>query len=837
MKIDGDLELKMRLLLVILSGIKKCGWNFVKYNFFCKNIIKKNGCYLYPFKNSIIVISKSAKLVLNGNLYINSSKYKGSKAESHFILDNNSSLTIENDTRINYGSTLHLNQNAVCTIGSMTTNVGFNLQCNKKIEIGYDCMFGRNSAVFDSSFHPTGVSSDTMEVNSEEVKIGNHVWIGAYAFVMQGSIIGDGSIIGSKAYVRGNIEAGSTIMIESDKPILSGMLWSRSMQKADLENAKKYQTNTFDTIDKNNKLDECVRLRVYDILSKNITSIDFNNCENLVSSGLVDSLGLITIVSLLEDEFGCEIPFTSVNAMNFDSVERISLMLSSVCDIELHKNDNAVEPLNLSFEQTKKPIVQLIMENAINNSSDNAIIANDKITGYGELANMIYSISKWLMQNGVQEGDRVAVQAIHEDNCIALYYAIQLIGAILVPVEKSAAQHRIKEIADDTTCKVIVSLNSDKSDMWYSYDDVRAISHNYKYDESTALCYPSIELPCEMIFTTGTTGKSKGVVMTHKHISWYAFSLAKGIEMKKDNRFLLTTPLNHAGGLRRTHLSLANGCCMVYIDGLSDLGKYFDYIEKYKVTSLYLPPVAIRVLLTRTKKELAKYKDQIDFVYSSSSPLPTGDCEELMKLLPKTRLYNAYEASETPGVSAYNYNTENALKGCLGKVNDGVEVAILTEDGIISTEANIQGQICVKSKMNMLEYYCEPKLTQEVWKDGWFISNDLGFLDESGNVYYAGRKGDVINIGGYKISPTDVEETALLSGLINECICIEAFDEFKVPFIKLLVTVNEKDNFNPAELGVFLTDRLEAYKIPRSIEIVDDIEKTFNGKINRKAYR
>ena len=307
--------------------------------------------------------------------------------------------------------------------------------------------------------------------------------------------------------------------------------------------------------------------------------------------------------------------------------------------------------------------------------------------------------------------------------------------------------------------------------------------------------------------------------------------------MKKKNRFLLTTPLNHAGGLRRTHLSLANGCCMVYMDGLSDLGKYFDYIERYKVTSLYLPPVAIRILMTRTGKELSKFKNQIDFVYSSSSPLPVGDCEELSRLLPNTRLYNAYEASETPGVSAYNYNTDNVLKNCMGKANPGVELAILLDDGSIVTTPDVQGQICVKSKMNMKEYYMEPELTKGVWKDGWFVSNDLGFMDEEGNVYYNGRKGDVINIGGYKIAPTDVEEVALLSGMINECICIEALDEFKVPYLKLLVVVPNEDKFDATALGAFLSDKLEAYKVPRKIEITDKVEKTFNGKINRKAYR
>ena len=136
----------------------------------------------------------------------------------------------------------------------------------------------------------------------------------------------------------------------------------------------------------------------------------------------------------------------------------------------------------------------------------------------------------------------------------------------------------------------------------------------------------------------------------------------------------------------------------------------------------------------------------------------------------------------------------------------------------------------------MISYVHEPELTASVVNDGWFISSDLGYLDESGNIFYAGREGDVINIGGYKIAPTEVEEVALMSGLCRECVCIESFDEYDVPFVKLLV-VTDDAGFNPRKLLMFLSDRLEAYKVPRKIETVDAVEKTFNGKIDRKVYR
>ena len=584
--------------------------------------------------------------------------------------------------------------------------------------------------------------------------------------------------------------------------------------------------------------------KVRAILEKEINGIDFNKVDSMIDDRIIDSLGLITVVSLIEDEFGCKIPFNKINAYNFNSTKKIANMILSLNDNLLNDDKNEViekkydfVTLDLDIENTKFTVVERIFNNALKSPDTIAIIANEKETSYKELAGMIYSISSFIKENGIKPNDTVVVQSVHEDTCIACYYAVHLLGAILVPVEKTATTKRISEIAKDTDSKLIISLEQGNSNIkWLEYKQLRKISHNKTFEKDIEIVFPDINQPCEMIFTTGTTGKSKGVLMSHKHISWYAYSVAKNLEMKKNNRFLLTTPLNHAGGLRRTHLSLANGCCMVYMDGMNNLDKYFEYIEKYEVTSLYLPPVAIRILLTRTGNEIGRYKNCIDFVYSSSSSLPIGDCKALAKLLPFTRLYNAYEASETPGVSMYDYNSEEVLDNtCLGKANDGVELGILDENGAFVDSPNKQGQICIKSKMNMNEYFHEKELTSSVMKNGWFVSNDLGYIDDKGRLYYCGRKGDVINIGGYKIAPTDVEEEALLSGIINECICIEDFDEYDVPYLKMLVVA--KEGFDPKKLTDFLCEKLETYKIPRKIEIVESINKTFNGKIDRKSYR
>ena len=598
------------------------------------------------------------------------------------------------------------------------------------------------------------------------------------------------------------------------------------------------------------KVSVAVREKIIQVLSEGVSGIDFEKEKQLVTNGIFDSLSLITVVGLLEEAFSCKIPFEKVNADNFNSVDGMAVML-----LEIGAQNQAAQPLEkepttssfqglgepIAFDEveTWKPIVQRILEHAQKAPDDIAVIANDHETTYREFADMIYSISVWLKAKGVKQGDHVVVQASHEVTCPACWYAIHLVGAATVPVEKTAPESRILEIATATDASFVIAkkASSTKTVSWSSYDDFYAIEHECEFTAGASIVYPDVNLTCDIVFTTGTTGKSKGVILTHRQQSLYTSVAADGYKLKKNSRFLVAAPLNHVGGIRSTHFALANGCCAVYLEGMSDLVKLFAVIEKHHVTSLFLPPASIRIIINRTGDKFSMFKHQIDFVSTGSSPLFASDCNGLRKLLPYSNLYNTYQATEVPGGTAYNYANEDFRANCIGKPVRTMDVTILTEDGRFTKEAGVEGQICAKSEMVMKGYYNEPELTRRVMKDGWFVSSDIGRFDEDGYLYYIGRKDDVINLGGYKIAPTDVENIALQSGLVHECICIEDSDDYGVPFIKLLVVVADKNRFDPKELNAVLSDKLEKYKIPRVIEAVDALIKTFNGKTDRKAYR
>ena len=144
------------------------------------------------------------------------------------------------------------------------------------------------------------------------------------------------------------------------------------------------------------------------------------------------------------------------------------------------------------------------------------------------------------------------------------------------------------------------------------------------------------------------------------------------------------------------------------------------------------------------------------------------------------------------------------------------------------------GLLAIHSDMNMQCYWHEPELTAETMADGWIYTSDLGYFDENGMIFLVGRSGDVINVGGLKVAPTEVEEAALRHESVADCVCTSADDKRMGKVVKLLVVVKDGCVFDPADIQNMLRGYLEAYKVPKYVERIDEVPRTYNGKIDRK---
>ena len=198
----------------------------------------------------------------------------------------------------------------------------------------------------------------------------------------------------------------------------------------------------------------------------------------------------------------------------------------------------------------------------------------------------------------------------------------------------------------------------------------------------------------------------------------------------------------------------------------------------------------------------------------------------LCELLPHTRLYNTFASTETGVISTYNYNDGRCLSGCLGKP--------LMHSSFHITD---EGTIACQGDTLMSGYKDEPEMTAQIMRDGTVYTADGGWIDDEGMLHITGRKDDIINVGGLKVAPQEVEEAALSHPAVRECICISHTHPILGEAPELIIVLNDGHDLNKRDISTHISKTLERYKVPLYYNTAEEIKKTPNGKLDRKAYR
>ena len=340
----------------------------------------------------------------------------------------------------------------------------------------------------------------------------------------------------------------------------------------------------------------------------------------------------------------------------------------------------------------------------------------------------------------------------------------------------------------------------------------------------------------DILYTTGTTGQSKGVMVSHRALIADAENLIAGQGFSHDLVFIINGPLNHIGSLSKIWPCIILGATILIIEGMKDLNAFFRALDtppssfllppssKLKFATFFVP-ATIRMILQFAPDRLASYAHKLDFIESGAAPLPQTDMKRLCELLPHTRLYNTYASTETGIIATYNYNDGRCMANCLGRPMPHSKI-LITPDGLIACQGDTL----------MSGYVGDPELTATVLRDDTVFTSDVGILDEEGMLHLSGRASDVINVGGFKVSPIEVEEAAMASPMVSDCICISASHPVTGRALKLLVVTPPGQKLDKRTLARYLADRLEPYKVPMLYEQVDTIARTYNGKLDRKFY-
>lgn len=484
---------------------------------------------------------------------------------------------------------------------------------------------------------------------------------------------------------------------------------------------------------------------------------------------------------------------------------------------------------------------------------------------YKEFWNMVKKAAVYLQEKGVQKGDMVVIRGAQKVEFLLGVFGVQLAGGAVCPLEKAIKDDRIMEIMNfvdsniylaekpvkNTTVNNIslkemfkVVQNNEAVTPNENTDNSENVVLNESSDSSEAVSSKEFSLPAsddlsEILFTTGTTGKSKGIEVTFGCNVAIAQNVIDSVGMEKDEIELITTPINHSLAIRRSYGAIYNGSSIVLTDGIKFVEDFFKLLDRYKITAITFVPAILEQVLKFAKDRFATYDNQFHYIQLGSAPLSETNKEILTKMFPTTRLYNTYGATESGCTVILEFSKYGHKKKCIGRTTVNTETLFVDDKrNIVEASLEKPGILAFKGKMNMRSYYKEPEITKEVMdENGVVYTNDLGYLGEDGLVYLLGRQGDVINMGGIKIAPTEIEEVAMKHEMIKDCACIPIKDEITGEAPKLFVTLNEGYQLDQKELSKYLLSKLESLKVPKTFEVIDEIPRTFNGKIIRKQLK
>ena len=330
-----------------------------------------------------------------------------------------------------------------------------------------------------------------------------------------------------------------------------------------------------------------------------------------------------------------------------------------------------------------------------------------------------------------------------------------------------------------------------------------------------------------VLHTTGTTGAAKGVMISEDAWTANAENLIDRLGFTSELLFIVCGPLGHLGSLSKIFPTLMTGGTLYLMDSLKDFGAFFSLFDlPYAKFATFLVPSSIRMLLQFAQKELAALASKIDFIETGAAPMAQHDMELLCRTLPHSRLYNTYASTETGIVCSYEFSRYGCRPGVVGRPMKHSSVRI-----------DSSGRVVCSGRTLMSGYACDPEATARVLVEGEVHTTDLGFINSDGMLCLQGRGDDIINVGGYKVNPVEVEDAAISFDSIQDCICVPAPHPVLGTAPKLLYVPSQgSEAVKPRDIAEFLRGRLESYKIPLFYEAVESIRHTYNGKPDRKAY-
>ena len=493
-----------------------------------------------------------------------------------------------------------------------------------------------------------------------------------------------------------------------------------------------------------------------------------------------------------------------------------------------------------------------------------AMIFEGRRISFEELQSRVNRLANALADLGVGAGDRVAMLQVNCNQYIEAYFAAAKLDAVFVPINYRTREDELTHMLNDAAPKAIfaggryVSLVEhcsknveslrhfitleDDVEGWHSYDALLEGAEDFERfpegddDDLTMI-----------LFTSGTTSFPKGVMLSHDSFSSYILSTVTPADPFEEDTNILTVPLYHIAGVQSVMAAIFGGRTLL-IQRQFEAKEWMELVEQEHATRAMMVPTMLKMLMDHP--EFHEHDlTSLEVITYGAAPMPVPVIRQAIKEFPGTYFINAFGQTETAAtitmlppedhvLEGDEEEIERKLKhlGSIGKPLDDVEVAIFDEDGHPVTLGET-GEIAARGARLMKGYWNQEDATTETIRGGWLFTGDLGYQDEDGYIYLAGRARDFIKRGGEMVSPEEVEQVIQSHEAVEEAAIIGVPDLDWGERVRALVVLRNGAQASEDDISEYCRQRLASFKKPESVVFCEELPRNQMGKVLKRILK
>lgn len=493
-----------------------------------------------------------------------------------------------------------------------------------------------------------------------------------------------------------------------------------------------------------------------------------------------------------------------------------------------------------------------------------AVIFEGKRFTFEQLNQRANKLASALRSRGVGAGDPVGVMQVNCSEIVEIYFACAKLGAVFVPYSYRARSDELKVIVELSEAQVIlagtryVSLVNDLREQLQNvkhYISLEGEAEGFVEYEAALAAESDDEISTDvaeddttiLMFTAGTTGTPKGVMLTYGSVSSFSLTNVVPLEPDESEKNILTVPLYHVAGLQAVITGVFGGRTLV-IQRQFEPEAWMVEVETEGVQRAMMVPTMLKLLMDHenfSKHDLSS----LEVITYGAAPMPLEVIKNAIENFPDTRFINAFGQTESAATITALQPDDHIIDGTdeekevklqrlssIGRPLGGVEIRIVDEDGVEVPQGDV-GEIVARGDQVMKGYWRQEAETSKTIRDGWLFTGDLAYVDEEGYIFLSGRAKDLIIRAGENIAPNEVEQALEGHESVDEVAVIGIPDDQWGERIRAVVVLKAGQAVSEADLINFCRERLASHKRPESVVFTDELPRNAMGKVLKRDLR